>query len=39
MKLSGPGMEAMAGVEFGEVRIPASQEVSVPAHTGMIYEI
>jgi len=39
MKLSGPSLASTAGVEFGEVRVPHSQEVAIGAHTGMIYEI
>jgi hypothetical protein len=39
MKLSGPSLESTEGVEFGEVRVPHSQQIMIPAHTGMIYEI
>lgn len=39
MKLSGPSLESMDGVEFREVRVPRSPEIVVAGHTGMIYEL
>jgi hypothetical protein len=38
-KLSGPSLESKEGTMFGEAGVARSSVVSVPGHTGMIYEL